>query len=86
MFLSISINTFRFFLFLLNFISVLFPRHTAANVRDNTINLIHTLRDYLHYHIKCSKVKLIYLSSILMYTQLNVYCYIPNKTVFTIET
>lgn len=34
---------------------VLFPRHTAPNVKDNTINLIHTLRDYLHYHIKCSK-------------------------------
>ncbi|CAC5406859.1 ARPC2 [Mytilus coruscus] len=34
---------------------VLFPRHTGAAVRDNTINLIHTLRDYLHYHIKCSK-------------------------------
>jgi len=34
---------------------VLFPRHTSAAVRDNTINLIHTLRDYLHYHIKCSK-------------------------------
>ncbi|KAK7110669.1 hypothetical protein V1264_014506 [Littorina saxatilis] len=34
---------------------VLFPRHTSASARDNTINLIHTLRDYLHYHIKCSK-------------------------------
>lgn len=34
---------------------VLFPRHTAEKVKDNTINLIHTLRDYLHYHIKCSK-------------------------------
>jgi len=34
---------------------VLFPRHTNANARDNTINLIHMLRDYLHYHIKCSK-------------------------------
>ncbi|KAL3832449.1 hypothetical protein ACJMK2_024091 [Sinanodonta woodiana] len=34
---------------------VLFPRHTSAGARDNTINLIHTLRDYLHYHIKCSK-------------------------------
>ncbi|MBZ3875134.1 Actin-related protein 2/3 complex subunit 2 [Sciurus carolinensis] len=22
---------------------------------DNTINLIHTFRDYLHHHIKCSK-------------------------------
>jgi len=36
--------------------SVLFPRHTCPEARDNTINLIHTLRDYLHYHIKCSKV------------------------------
>ncbi|XP_013388344.1 actin-related protein 2/3 complex subunit 2 isoform X2 [Lingula anatina] len=34
---------------------VLFPRHTSPAARDNTINLIHTLRDYLHYHIKCSK-------------------------------
>jgi len=34
---------------------VLFPRHTSAAARDNTIDLIHTLRDYLHYHIKCSK-------------------------------
>lgn len=34
---------------------VLFPRHTAANVRENTIDLIHTFRNYLHYHIKCSK-------------------------------
>lgn len=34
---------------------VLFPRHTNRKVRDNTINLIHTFRDYLHYHIKCSK-------------------------------
>ena len=35
---------------------VLFPRHTNAHVRNNTINLIHIFRDYLHYHIKCSKV------------------------------
>lgn len=34
---------------------VLFPRHTSKAARENTINLIHTLRDYLHYHIKCSK-------------------------------
>jgi len=34
---------------------VLFPRHTNAAARDNTINLIHIFRDYLHYHIKCSK-------------------------------
>ena len=37
-------------------LAVLFPRHTSLNSRDNTINLIHTFRDYLHYHIKCSKV------------------------------
>ncbi|VDK44278.1 unnamed protein product [Cylicostephanus goldi] len=35
---------------------VLFPRHTNKNARDNTIDLIHTFRNYLHYHIKCSKV------------------------------
>jgi len=34
---------------------ILFPRHTNKKARDNTINLIHTFRDYLHYHIKCSK-------------------------------
>jgi len=34
---------------------VLFPRHTAKDKRDNTIDLIHVFRDYLHYHIKCSK-------------------------------
>jgi actin related protein 2/3 complex subunit 2 len=39
----------------LNFL-VLFPRHTKVGARDNTINLIHTLRNYFHYHIKCCKV------------------------------
>ena len=34
---------------------VLFPRHTGADTRDNTIDLIHLFRDYLHYHLKCSK-------------------------------
>lgn len=34
---------------------VMFPRHTSDSAADNTINLIHTLRNYLHYHIKCSK-------------------------------
>lgn len=34
---------------------VLFPRHTHKETRDNTINLIHLFRNYLHYHIKCSK-------------------------------
>ncbi|KAL3108516.1 hypothetical protein niasHT_015438 [Heterodera trifolii] len=37
---------------------VLFPRHTNKKARDNTISLIHTFRDYLHYHIKCSKAYL----------------------------
>jgi actin related protein 2/3 complex subunit 2 len=34
---------------------VLFPRHTDPAAKDNTINLIHMFRDYLHYHLKCSK-------------------------------
>lgn len=34
---------------------VLFPHHCTPARRDNTINLIHTFRNYLHYHIKCSK-------------------------------
>lgn len=34
---------------------VLFPRHTSKEVLDNTIDLIHLFRNYLHYHIKCSK-------------------------------
>merc|ERR1740131_35667 len=34
---------------------VLFPRHTNKATRDNTIDLIHLFRDYLHYHLKCSK-------------------------------
>jgi len=34
---------------------VLFPRHTGKDTRDNTIDLIHLFRDYLHYHLKCSK-------------------------------
>ena len=34
------------------FFAVLFPRHTSKDTRDNTINLIHMFRDYLHYHIK----------------------------------
>lgn len=37
---------------------VLEPRHTSQKVRENTINLIHTFRNYLHYHIKCSKAYL----------------------------
>jgi len=37
---------------------VLEKRHTNPKARDNTINLIHTFRNYLHYHIKCSKAYL----------------------------
>ncbi|EDV26743.1 Actin-related protein 2/3 complex subunit 2 [Trichoplax sp. H2] len=37
---------------------VLFPRHTNPKNRQNTINVIHTFRNYLHYHIKCSKAYL----------------------------
>ncbi|XP_043278727.1 probable actin-related protein 2/3 complex subunit 2 [Venturia canescens] len=35
---------------------VLFPRHTGKDARENTIDLIHMFRNYLHYHIKSSKV------------------------------
>jgi len=34
---------------------VLFPRHFSKDSKENTISLIQTFRDYLHYHIKCSK-------------------------------
>ncbi|KAG5441553.1 Actin- protein 2/3 complex subunit 2-A [Clonorchis sinensis] len=35
---------------------VLFPRHISSEAsRQKSIDLIHTLRNYLHYHIKCSK-------------------------------
>lgn len=37
---------------------VLEKRHTTPKARENTINLIHTFRNYLHYHIKCSKAYL----------------------------
>lgn len=37
---------------------VLFPRHTQPANRENTINLVHQFRTYLHYHIKCSKAYL----------------------------
>lgn len=37
---------------------VLEKRHTNPKARDNTIDLIHTFRNYLHYHIKCSKAYL----------------------------
>jgi len=38
--------------------AVLFPRHIQAKDAQKTIDLIHTFRDYLHYHIKCSKAYL----------------------------
>lgn len=34
---------------------VMFPRHWEGKRRGNTISLLQTFRDYLHYHIKCSK-------------------------------
>ena len=34
---------------------VLFPRHFAPGVASSTISHIQLFRDYLHYHIKCSK-------------------------------
>jgi len=37
---------------------VLLPRHFSPKTpetREKTIDLIHTFRNYLHYHIKCSK-------------------------------
>jgi actin related protein 2/3 complex subunit 2 len=37
---------------------VLTPKHINPKNRDNTINLISMLRNYLHYHLKCSKAYL----------------------------
>ena len=37
---------------------VLNPRHVTAKCRDNTFDLVHTFRNYLHYHLKCSKAYL----------------------------
>lgn len=34
---------------------VLEPRHTNMKTRDTSINMMFTFRNYLHYHIKCSK-------------------------------
>mmetsp|Transcript_22379 Transcript_22379/g.37933 ORF Transcript_22379/g.37933 Transcript_22379/m.37933 type:complete len:301 (+) Transcript_22379:98-1000(+) len=34
---------------------VLFPDHLHAQRRQNTVDLMLIFRDYLHYHIKCSK-------------------------------
>ncbi|XP_063932596.1 actin-related protein 2/3 complex subunit 2-A-like [Zophobas morio] len=37
---------------------VLFPRHFSDKNRYETINLLQSFRNYLHYHIKCSKAHL----------------------------
>ncbi|KAL5105791.1 Actin-related protein 2/3 complex subunit 2-B [Taenia crassiceps] len=37
---------------------VLSPRHVSPQFRAKTIDLIHLLRTYLHYHIKCMKANL----------------------------
>lgn len=37
---------------------VLFKNHITAKNADRTVNAIETFRDYLHYHIKCSKAYL----------------------------
>lgn len=37
---------------------VLFPRHIDAKYATRTIDLIHSFRTYLHYHLKCSKAYL----------------------------
>jgi len=34
---------------------VLEPRHTNMKTRDTSIDMMFTFRNYLHYHIKCSK-------------------------------
>jgi len=34
---------------------VLFNNHLVENRRQQTIDTVHLFRDYLHYHIKCSK-------------------------------
>jgi len=34
---------------------VLFDRHFKKESRDKTIDMIIQFRNYLHYHIKCSK-------------------------------
>ena len=36
-------------------LQVLFPRHFSPQTREETISRIQLFRDYLHYHIKCSK-------------------------------
>jgi len=37
---------------------VVFKNHLAEKQKEKTIDLILTFRDYLHYHIKCSKAYL----------------------------
>jgi len=37
---------------------VLFNNHVSENRRQHTVDCIHLFRDYLHYHIKCSKAYL----------------------------
>jgi len=37
---------------------VLFNNHIVENRRQQTIDTVHLFRDYLHYHIKCSKAYL----------------------------
>lgn len=39
-------------------LAVLFPRHLTAQRRYENISHIQTFRDYFHYHIKASKVRL----------------------------
>jgi len=34
---------------------VLFNNHIIENRRQHTVDMVHLFRDYLHYHIKCSK-------------------------------
>ncbi len=34
---------------------MLFPRHFQGDKAENCISKIELFRDYLHYHIKCSK-------------------------------
>jgi len=34
---------------------VLFAPHVSGNKKEKTIDNIQTFRNYLHYHIKCSK-------------------------------
>ncbi|VDM17473.1 unnamed protein product [Hydatigera taeniaeformis] len=37
---------------------ILSPRHASPQFRANTIDLIHLMRTYMHYHIKCMKAYL----------------------------